>query len=59
MMKLVIISVENYLYEFYRKVGQSAGGLSAEQVMSDALLKLAGELSLGAISKSKDHKSNT
>ena len=58
MMKQVTIAVEDYLYEFYRKVGQSAGGLSTEQVMSDALLKLADELSLDAISKSKDYKSN-
>lgn len=56
MMKQVTIAVE---YEFYRKVGQSAGGLSTEQVMSDALLKLAGELSLDALGKSNDYKNNT
>ena len=59
MMKQVTIAVEDNLYEFYRKVGQSAGGLSTEQVMSDALLKLAGELSLDALGKSNDYKNNT
>lgn len=59
-MKQVTIAVEDYLYEFYRKVGQSAGGLSTEQVMSDALLEAGnGELSLNAISKSNDYKNNT
>ena len=39
------------LYEFYRKVGQQAGGIPVEQVMGDVLFKLAGELSLNAIDK--------
>ena len=37
--------MEEYLYDFYKKVGQQAGGVSAEIVMADALFKLAGELS--------------
>ncbi len=41
-MKRVEILVEESLYEFYRKVGAQAGGLPAERVMADALLKLAG-----------------
>ena len=41
------------LYEFYRKVGAQAGGLPAERVMADALLKLAGELSLQALEKKR------
>jgi len=45
--------VEDYLYDFYRKVGQQAGGLPVEKVMSDALFKLAGELSLNALGKQK------
>ena len=41
------------LYEFYRKVGAQAGGLPAERLMTDALLKLAGELSLQALEKKR------
>lgn len=49
----VEILVEESLYEFYRKVGAQAGGLPAERVMADALLKLAGELSLQALEKKR------
>ena len=52
-MKRVEILVEESLYEFYRKVGAQAGGLPAERVMADALLKLAGELSLQALDKKR------
>ena len=48
-MKNVTIAVDSAVYEFYRKVGVSAGGLPPEQVMADALFKLAGELSLQAL----------
>lgn len=41
-MKKVTVQVEDYLYEFYRKVGQQAGGIPVEQVMGDVLFKLAG-----------------
>ena len=51
MMKQVTLMVEDYLYEFYRKVGINAGGIKPEKVMSDALFKLAGELSLNALDK--------
>lgn len=44
-MKRVTIDIEDYLYEFYRKVGENAGKRSAETVMSDVLFKVAGELS--------------
>lgn len=57
-MKYVTIAVEDYLYLFYQRVGQNAGGLSAEKVMADALFKLAGELSCNAIHK-QDNKGNT
>lgn len=57
-MKYVTIAVEDYLYLFYQRVGQNAGGLSAEKVMADALFKLAGELSCNAIYK-QDNKENT
>lgn len=45
-MKKVVIQVEDYLYEFYKKVGEASGGLKPESVMADALFKFAGELSL-------------
>ena len=47
------MQVEDYLYDFYRKVGQKAGGIAVEKVMADALFKLAGELSLHALGKQK------
>lgn len=45
-MKTVTIAVDDFLYEFYRKVGENAGGSPVEKVMTDALFKLAGQLSL-------------
>ena len=48
-MKEVKISLAEYLYDFYRKIGQQAGGLTVEQVIGDTLFKLAGELSLNAL----------
>ena len=50
-MEKVTITVDSAVYKFYRKVGLSAGGLPPEQVMADALFKLAGELSLQALHK--------
>ena len=44
------IEIEDYLYEFYKKVGSGAGR-TAEQVMRDVLFRFAGESSLGAIDK--------
>ena len=52
-MREVTIAIDDYLYEFYQKVGKNAGGISADKVMADALFKLAGELSLNAIHKRK------
>ena len=49
-MKEITIQIPDYLYEFYRKVGQQTG-LPVEQVVCDALFKLAGELSLEALHK--------
>ncbi len=48
-MKTITITIEDYLYEFYTKVGEAAGGLPPEKVMADVLFKLAGELSLNAL----------
>lgn len=50
-MKKVMIVIDDYLYEFYKKIGENAGGIKPEKVMTDALFKLAGELSLNAISE--------
>ena len=50
-MEKVTIRVDSAVYELYRKVGLSTGGLPPEQVMADALFKLAGELSLQALHK--------
>ena len=47
-MKTVKIKVDNLICEFYQKVGRQAGA-PVEQVMSDALFKLAGELSMNAL----------
>ena len=51
-MKRVTIELDDYLYEFYKKVGSGAGR-TAEQVMSDMLFRFAGESSLRAIDQKK------
>jgi len=53
-MKKITLTIPEYLFTFYEKVGKQAGGISAEKVMSDALFKLAGELSLNALHKKMD-----
>ena len=52
-MKKAEIQVDDYLYEFYRKVGAGAGR-TAEQAMGDALFKWAGEISLEVQAKKKE-----
>ncbi len=56
-MKRVTIDINDYIYRFYKKVGENAGGIKPEKVMEDALFKLAGELSLNSLSKK--NKANT
>ena len=51
-MTLVTLSLEPAVARFYEKIAQSAG-ISLERVLSDALFKLAGELSLEALSGTK------
>ena len=51
-MKKTELWVEDYLYEFYRKVGAQAGKTS-EQVMADALFRFAEEASLQSINRKK------
>ena len=47
-LKQVTIEIEDYLYEFYEKIGKTAGDVMPAQVMEDALFKLAFELTLEA-----------
>ncbi len=49
-MKYVTISLEPAVALFYSQIAQNVG-LPLEQVLSDALFKLAGELSMEAIHK--------
>ena len=58
-MKDVTIRIDNCLYDFYQKVGQSAGAIEPEKVMVDALFQLASELSLGALEKRKNEADGT
>ena len=51
-MKKVTIELDDYLYEFYKKVGNGASR-TAEQVISDMLFRFAGESSLRAIDQKK------
>ena len=44
-MKTVKVEVENLVYEFYKKVSRQAG-IPIEEIMSNALYTLAGELSM-------------
>ena len=50
-MRKVTIMLPEYVFDFYEKIGKTAGGLSPEKAMSDALFKLAGELAFNAIQK--------
>lgn len=52
-MKKITIQLDDVVYQFYEQVGKRAGGRSVEQVASDALFKLAGELSLNALHKKR------
>ncbi|MCQ2419642.1 MAG: hypothetical protein MJ118_00750 [Clostridia bacterium] len=47
-MSVFTLSLDPAAERFYRRVAQSAG-ISIEQVLQDALFKLAGELSLEAL----------
>lgn len=52
-MKKITLQLDDAAYQFYQKVGETAGGIPVEQVAADALFKLAGELSLNALHKKK------
>ena len=48
----VTLEIETLLYDFYRRIGVNVGK-TPEQVMADALFRLAGEMSMEAIAKKK------
>ena len=54
-METITLTLDPATVQFYRAVAQSVD-LPVEQVLSDALFKLAGELSLQAISMRQDRK---
>ncbi len=56
-MKIVTLVLDDYLYKFYGKIGKQVG-FKPEKVMSDALFKFAGELSI-TTAKTKEHKKET
>ncbi len=47
-MESIILLLDDATLQFYRKIADSAG-LTVESVLTDALFKLAGELSLEAL----------
>lgn len=49
----VTLEIDPCLYPFYQKIGKQVGGLTAEQVMADALFRFAGEASMQAIDKKR------
>ncbi len=55
-MKEIKLQVEDYVYEFYKNIGICAGGKSTEQAMTDALFRLAGEMSMNAINEKEKQK---
>ncbi len=53
-MKKVTIMMDDFLCQFYKKIGENAGGIKPEQGIVDSLFKLAGKLSVNVLNK-KDH----
>lgn len=58
-MKKVTIMIDNYLYQFYEKIGENASGRNPEQVIVDSLFKLAGELSVNTLNEKEQLKSKS
>lgn len=56
-LKKVTLIMEDSLYQFYKKIGESAGGLEPEHVIVDSLFKLAGTLSMNALNERNNLKS--
>lgn len=51
-MKIVTVQLDDTVAQFYSRIA-AAAGLTLEQVLRDALFKLAGELSLEALRREK------
>lgn len=51
-MRQITITLEDFLYDFYRKIGENTGK-TTEKVLEDALFRLAGEMAMEAIHKTK------
>ena len=49
-MKQLTITIDDFLYDFYRKIRNNVGK-TPEKTIEDALFRLAGELAMEAISK--------
>ena len=49
-MKQLTITIDDFLYDFYRNIGNNVGK-TPEKTIEDALFRLAGELAMEAISK--------
>lgn len=58
-MKKVTLVIDDFLFQFYKKVGENAGGIKPEQVIVDSLFKLAGELSVAALNEKNHPESKT
>ena len=54
-MKTVTIPLDDAVALFYERIAFTCG-LTLEQVLSDALFKLAGELSLNALQQKQENK---
>ena len=54
-MKRLEIAIDDYLYEFYKKIADNVG-IKTEQVITDTLLKFAGGLSETMIKNKKPPK---
>ena len=49
-MKQLTITIDDFLYDFYRKIGNNVGK-TPEKTIEDALFRLAGELAMEAIKR--------
>ena len=58
-MKKVTLTMEDSLYQFYKKIGEGAGGLEPECVIVDSLFKFAGALSVNALNEKSSLKSTS
>ena len=57
-MKRVTIEIEDFVYEFYKKVGEQAGQIPVEQVLVDAVYKMLTDLTEGALNQTPGKLAN-